>query len=134
MSKLSILATWTIFGISLGSILVLDSSNFFSSCSKAILKGSLHVTRAKEPAKCFTMRSIPSLSFLWFGSKEKSLRASWRVVFKAMETERWTTGTTIFFIAESTEIVIISLRLIPNFRYFPRFFSSILINSFSFSL
>mmetsp|Transcript_18531 Transcript_18531/g.44124 ORF Transcript_18531/g.44124 Transcript_18531/m.44124 type:complete len:233 (+) Transcript_18531:2343-3041(+) len=58
-------------------------------------RGSLHVTKARLPARFCTIMCAAALIFCSSCSRAKSLSASSRVVMQAMVTERSTTGDTM---------------------------------------
>lgn len=57
-----------------------------------IFKGSLQVTRAKDPARFCTIRSAALRILVQLKSKAKSLSTSSLVVIREIVTERSTTG------------------------------------------
>lgn len=100
---LSIVATWTILLMLLGSrfgkLMVI---NVLIYCSKAVLNGSLQVTQANVPAKCLTISYIVSKNTSGEGSKIKSFKPITLVVLIDMATDREITTETIALIAKFT--------------------------------
>lgn len=76
-----------------------------------IFRGSLHVTKARLPARFYTIRSAARMILLKSGSNAKSLRTNSLVVMRAMVTDLSTTGGRISTIDESTAFPTTALRL-----------------------
>lgn len=78
-----------------------------------IFKGYLHVTKANDPDKFWTMQWVPFNNFWSSGSSTKSFKANCFVVTRAIVTDREITGGTIYWIAASTAWAIIFLKSTP---------------------